>query len=45
MESKLFSVSGETETKTIREFGVSTRFKGSKTIYMLLEEEKNKNKV
>lgn len=44
MEDSSLKASGTTETQ-IREFGASTRFKGSKTIYMLLEEEKKKNKV
>jgi hypothetical protein len=35
-------ISGTTKNQTISEFGASTRFKGSKTIYMQLEEEKKR---
>lgn len=41
MECKYLEASGTTKTQ-IREFGASTRFKGSKTIYMQLEEDKKK---
>jgi len=41
MEDSFLNYSGSINTQ-IREFGASTRFKGSKTIYMQLEEEKKK---
>jgi hypothetical protein len=42
------NTTGTTQTKEVRVFGASTRFKGSKTIYMQLEEEKkikNEDKI
>jgi hypothetical protein len=43
MDCKHLDASGTTKTQ-IREFGASTRFKGSKTIYMLIKEEEEKKK-
>lgn len=39
MENK----TGTTQNQEVIVFGASTRFKGSKTIYMQLEEEKKRN--
>jgi hypothetical protein len=36
------NTSGTTRNQNVTSFGASTRFKGSKTIYMQLEEEKNR---